>query len=124
MEILKEVTDWSADYRQPNHTYLISGSGKIIAYAPWHGSEVIVVKTEMKIDKRYRKFVKVMHPGLSKVSRNEKTDPDARKFNVKSNDKEYTVIVKDRNYTCTCTGFSFRGKCKHISAVAEKLQSA
>jgi uncharacterized Zn finger protein len=43
---------------------------------------------------------------------------------VKSNTKEYMVELTDSNYSCTCTGYSFRGKCKHITAVAEKQQSA
>lgn len=123
-EILKEVTVWNCDFKQPNHTYLLGDSGRIIAYAPWHGDEIVVIKSGMKIDKRYRKFVKTTHPGLFKLSTKQKTEPGVRTFNVKSKDKNYTVSVKGSNYSCTCTGFSFRGQCKHITAVAEKLQQA
>lgn len=122
-EILKEVTDWNSTC-QPNHTYLLSDSGRIIAYAPWHGDEVVTLKSGMKIDKRYRKFVKTTHSGLAKLLPKQQAEVGVRKFNVKSKEKEYTVSVKGSNYSCTCTGFSFRGQCKHINAVAEKLQRA
>lgn len=122
-EILKETSIWNCDSKQPNHTYLISDSGNIIAYAPWHGDKVIILKSKMKLDKRYRKFVKSGHLELSKIQSNEKPETGVRKFIVKSNDKEYTVILKNNSYSCSCIGFSFRGKCKHSTAVAEKLKA-
>lgn len=120
-EILKEITVWNSGY-QPNHTYLLGDSGRIIAYAPGHGDEIVVLKSGIKIDKRYRKFVKTNHPGLAKILSNQQPEPGVRKFKVQSKEKEYIVSVSDRNFSCTCTGFAFRGKCKHIDAVAEKLQ--
>ena len=36
-----------------------------------------------------------------------------------SKGKEYTVTVKDENWTCTCPGFGFRRQCKHINAKKE-----
>lgn len=123
-EILKETTKWNCEFSQPNHTYLLGESGRIIAYAPFGGDEVIVVKSQMKIDKRYRTFVKTNHVALSNILSKQKPEAGVRKFNVKSKDKEYTVTVKKSNYSCTCPGFSFRGQCKHIDAVAKKLQTA
>jgi hypothetical protein len=123
LEILKEITVWNSR-EQPNHTYLLGDSGRIIAYAPDHGNKIIVLKSQMKIDKRYRKFVKTNHPGLSKFLSNHKSEPGVRKFEVQSKDKKYIVSLREEEYSCTCTGFTFRGQCKHINAVAEKLQSA
>jgi hypothetical protein len=72
----------------------------------------------MRIDKRYRTFIRVNSPALSKLI--PKTT-DSRLFKVKSNDKEYMVELSSNNrYTCTCTGFMYRAKCKHIDAVKEK----
>ena len=121
LEILKETTVWS-DRSNANHTYLLEGT-KIVAYAKFGGDEVQVLKTQIKIDKRYRTFVKTNHYGLEKFIKKTPIKSNTRVFKVVSKTKEYFVELSDYNYTCTCTGFSFRGKCKHIDAVAKKLQS-
>ena len=121
LEILKETTVWS-DGSNINHTYLLEGI-KIIAYAKYGGDDVQVLKTQIKIDKRYRTFVKSNHPALAKFIKTTLTKSSTRVFKIKSKAKEYFVELSDYNYTCTCTGFSFRGKCKHITAVAEKQQA-
>ena len=121
LEILKETTVWS-DGSNANHTYLLDGT-KIIAYAKSSDNTVQVLKTQIKIDKRYRTFVKTKHFGLEKIIKNSPEKSNTRVFKVKSKTKEYFVELSDYNYTCTCTGFSFRGKCKHITAVAEKQQA-
>ena len=120
LEIFKETTVW-ADGSNSNHTYLLDGS-KLVAYAKYGGQEIQVLKTQFLIDKRYRTFVKAKHPGLEKLIKNTTPKSNTRVFKVKSKEKEYFVELSDYNYSCTCTGFTFRGKCKHITAVAEKLQ--
>jgi hypothetical protein len=122
LEILKETTIWS-DSSNANHTYLLDGN-KIIAYAKFGGNDIQELKTQIKIDKRYRTFVKTKHSGLQKYIKNTPKKSNTKVFKVISKTKEYFVELSDYNYTCTCTGFNFRGKCKHITAVAEKLQLA
>ena len=58
LEVLKEVTEWAVDYRQPNHVYLMSGE-KVIGYQKWGEGEPVYYTTKQKLDKRRRKFVKV-----------------------------------------------------------------
>jgi len=58
LEVLKEVTEWAVDYRQPNHTYLMKGE-RAVGYQKWHEGEPIYYTTKQKLDKRGRKFVKV-----------------------------------------------------------------
>jgi predicted nucleic acid-binding Zn finger protein len=120
LEILKETTVWS-DRSNANHTYLLEGT-KIVAYAKFGGDEVQVLKTQIKIDKRYRTFVKTKHYGLEKFIKKTPIKSNTRAFKVVSKTKEYFVELSDYNYTCTCTGFNFRGKCKHITAVVETQQ--
>jgi len=120
LEILKETTVWS-DRSNANHTYLLEGT-KIVAYAKFGGDEVQVLKTQIKIDKRYRTFVKTKHFGLEKFIKKTPIKSNTRVFKVQSKTKEYFVELSDYNYTCTCTGFNFRGKCKHITAVVETQQ--
>ena len=121
LEILKETTVWS-DGSNANHTYLLDGT-KIIAYAKYSDNSVQVLRTQIKIDKRYRTFVKTKHYGLEKFIKSTPTKSNTRVFKVQSKTKEYFVELSDYNYTCTCTGFNFRGKCKHIDAVAKKQQT-
>jgi hypothetical protein len=120
LEILKETTVWS-DGSNANHTYLLDGT-KIIAYAKSSDNSVQVLRTQIKIDKRYRTFVKTKHFGLQNLIKSTPAKSNTRVFKVQSKTKEYFVELSDYNYTCTCTGFNFRGKCKHITAVVEKLQ--
>ena len=56
MEILKEVTVWEVEFRQPNHVYLMDGD-KVIAYQPFGEGEVRVYPEPRRISKRYRKIV-------------------------------------------------------------------
>jgi hypothetical protein len=120
LEILKETTVWS-DGSNANHTYLLDGS-KIVAYAKYSDNTVQVLKSQIKIDKRYRTFIKTKHSGLEKLIKNTIPKSNTRVFKVQSKEKEYFVELSDYNYSCTCTGFNFRGKCKHIDAVAKKQQ--
>ena len=136
MEILKEVTQWQVDFRQPNHTYLVNNKNQIIAYAKWHTNEIEILKSRHVLDKRYRKFISDNHNQLSKLipnyikedikkedNKNDYIPKNSRVFKVKSNNKEYQVILNNNQYTCNCTGFSYRRKCKHVDAVAKKQQS-
>jgi hypothetical protein len=137
MEILKEITQWDTDYRQPNHTYLVNKKGQVLAYAKWHTNDIELLKSRRILDKRYRKFIKEDHSGLSKLfsqfksedvvddSKKEKVkrSDNVRLFKVKSNDKEYNVEynVSGKFLTCSCIGFGYRRKCKHVDAVSKKI---
>lgn len=59
LQVIKEVTVWDVDYRQPNHVYLMDGD-KVIAYQKWGEGEPIYFDTKRKLDKRYRKFEPVL----------------------------------------------------------------
>ena len=58
LEVLKEVTEWKVDYRQPNHVYLMKGE-RAIGYQKWGEGAPIYYTTKQKLDKRGRKFIKV-----------------------------------------------------------------
>jgi len=138
MEILKEITNWQVDYRQPNHTYLINNKNQIIAYAKWHSNDIMIFKTRSVLNKRYRKFEKVNHSGLSKLINQFKSEDNksenksttftksinTRIFKVKSKDKEYNVEYNTLGhyFVCSCVGFGYRRKCRHVDAVAKKIQ--
>ena len=121
LQIMKETTVWNADYNIRNHTYLLDGD-KIVAYAVFGGDEIRMSPSRIKIDKRGRKFVFSDHAGLKKLIPQQKSEPGVRTFKISSKDKTYFVTAKSNTFHCTCTGFSFRGKCKHVDAVVAKIQ--
>lgn len=120
-EIIKETTSWSTDYPVPNMTYLLDKKSNIIAYENTKG-DIIKLNNPIKLDKRYRKFIIVKNTRLSKLISKDNTDNN-RVFKVKSKEKEYLVILDNNTniLSCNCTGYSFRGTCKHINAVENTL---
>ena len=129
MEIIKEITAWDCEYKVPNNTYLLNNIGKLIAYIKEGEDSINQLKTPLEFSKSRRKFIKIQHDGLSKLIKDEKKDNTKRiipknvqLFNVNSNDKDYTVEVTDNRYfSCTCIGFGYRNKCKHVEAVKDSL---
>jgi hypothetical protein len=123
LEILKETTVWNTDSPVPNHTYLLDGD-KLVAYAKFGSDEIVISKTQIKISKRYRTFVRDSHIGLKKLIVAKPPEAGVRTFKINSKQKEYFVTLKEKSntFSCTCTGFQFRGKCKHVEAVVAKIQ--
>ena len=104
MEALRETTGGAF----PPHVYLLDGNN-LVSYIKSGESEPFYFKNPIKgFDKRGRKFATVT-PNPFKV----KTQSNL--ITVKgSNDKEYTIDPDAK--TCTCTGFQFRGACKHLAS--------
>ena len=57
-EVIREITEWKVDYRQPNHVYLMKGE-RAVGYQKWGEGEPIYYTVKQKLDKRGRKFVKI-----------------------------------------------------------------
>ena len=129
MEIIQEITQWKCEYAVSNNTYLLNNKGILIAYIKSGKQDIIQLKTPLSFDKARRKFIKIQHDGLSKLIKDEKQDnvkriipKNVQLFNVNSNDRDYTVEVTDNRYfSCSCIGFGYRHRCKHVEAVKESL---
>jgi hypothetical protein len=121
-EIIRETTVWDVSFRVQNHTYLLDARGYILAYAKSATGEITELKGKIRLDKRRRSFIRVKHDGLASLVHRRTEKKSTRTFKVTSKDKEYFVEFDSKKYSCTCTGFTFRGKCKHITAVMEKLK--
>ena len=91
-EILQETTIWTGHYGACNHTYLLDNQNKIIAYIKQNDTKVNILKTQIKIDKRYRTFVKVRNIQLERLSGKSIKD-NTRVFNVQSNTKVYNTKI-------------------------------
>ena len=125
-EILQETTVWKSESPVPNHIYLLDNNSNIIAYIKQGDKAIIQLKSKIKLDKRYRKFIKVNHTGLSKLMPKDNghdysIKPNVRIFKVISGNHDYKIEVNGDSLSCTCIGYGYRGKCKHIEAVKSKL---
>lgn len=124
-EIYREVTSWGADYHVPNHVYLFASADTIIAYINSVDNTIHRLNSPLRISRTGRKFVKESNRELAKIAKEFDTQfysPNTKKYKVASNDKEYIVEESSGKYSCTCVGYSFRGKCKHIQAVIDSLK--
>lgn len=98
------------------HIYLLDGT-KLVAYIKATETEPFYFKNPIKgFDKRGRKFEKA----------------DVTLFQTPENAAENALIevqgskgatywVDSETKTCTCPGFTFRGKCKHTDALVDRL---
>lgn len=118
MKVLKEITEWNSETRVPNHVYFVSDNKeKLFAYIKESGKEVFKFKTPYRFDTRYRKFVEIPNTFNFSVEE-EKPAFGGKVIKVKgSKGDEYTITVEGKHVTCSCSGFKFRGKCKHAESV-------
>jgi hypothetical protein len=115
MILVKEITEWVDSGKSCNHTYLMSDNMETIyGYFKWNNpNEFELLKTPLKIDRRYRKF-KILQTGYN--------FPDKKSNNktwiiTGSKDNKYVVSQDKRGYNCSCVGYKYHGKCKHIEQV-------
>jgi hypothetical protein len=78
--------------------------------------DIKVFKNPIRIDLRGRKFV--VNP-VQFATGVKEPEPEGRYWIVKgSKGDEYKVTDVNGNLSCTCSGFKFRGKCKHADSVS------
>jgi hypothetical protein len=127
MKIVQETTVWKdITYRQPNHVYLMDGD-KVYAYSKWGQGPAEYMRTPLRIDRRGRKFVEVKNNpwnfDLNLVTAQEEPEkPQGQVWTVAgSKGNKYFVNLSVGQWSCTCPGFGFRGKCRHVTETAETV---
>ena len=113
MKVLREITEWAAKV-QPNHVYLVEGD-KILAYQAFGTGDVQHFEHRARLDRARRKF------------KEESVDPDLWGVSVEqpahivtvtgSRGASYEVNLEEGS--CTCSGYQFRGRCKHLAQARE-----
>lgn len=120
MILVKEITaDWDVEYRPPNHTYLMSDSmSKIYGYFKWHNpNDFVLLRTPLRFDTRYRKF-KILQKGYNFAGEDSVPTWEI----AGSNGNKYVVFKDELGYNCSCVGYKYHGKCKHIEQVQNELE--
>ena len=98
-----------------NGTYLLDDSKtKMYAYVSPRSGTPKQFKNPIRLDTRGRKFVE-SSTQYKIVTREE---PEGRTWTVKgSKGDEYKITELDGHLNCTCSGFRFRGDCKHVKSI-------
>ena len=114
MKWFAETTDYKDSV--PNGIYLLDdGKSKMYAFRA-RGTEAIkVFRNPIRIDLRGRKFM--VNPVQFKIDV-EAEVPEGRVIEVQGSKGDiYKVTELRGEYSCTCSGFKFRGDCRHIRGV-------
>ena len=117
MKFYKETTkDWAS--ATPNHTYLLTDDkSKMYGYIKARSGDTFTFKKPIKFDARRRTFVEVKE--LGEIDLNE-AQGETWKVDG-SGGNSYVVQKIDNVYNCTCSGFKFRGECRHIKQIEETV---
>ena len=115
MKWFAETTDYKDS--TPNGVYLLDdGKSKMYAFRPFGTGTIKVFKNPIRIDLRGRKFA--INSVQFKTELTE-PEPEGRVIEVRGSKGDiYQVTELNGNLSCTCSGFRFRGDCKHIKELA------
>ena len=109
MKLVIETTVF-AGAKMPNHSYMLNDAGIAIGYRKFSAGEVVRFRTPLLIDRRGRTFKLVDDLGSD--------DPVSSNIVEVAGSGENVYSVDLDRKQCSCTGFKYRGECKHI-AIAE-----
>lgn len=120
MQALIDTTQWD-DGKSYHHVYWMDDAkNRAYAYARWgNPADVQVFRKPIQIDVRGRKLEPVRNIfGFV----DPKESVSTKQWTVKgSKGDEYTVTEHNGEYSCTCSGFRFRAKCKHTESVRQEV---
>ena len=117
MKFFEETTEWK--HPTPNHTYLLSDDkSKLYAYVRVGSNKVHTFKKPIRFDTKGRKFVAVNN----RWGYNTNEPNDNPRWEVQGSKGDvYVVEQTDNGLSCSCSGFRFRGACRHVKDIEAKL---
>lgn len=125
MIFLEEITVWNVNYAVPNHTYYLSDDRRrAVGYIPYGSKKLVKFGKPMSFDVRGRKFKPVNRAAEDDTVYFPKTESAApAAANVitveGSSGKKYFISKIGNRYSCSCPGFQFRNKCKHVDQLSK-----
>jgi hypothetical protein len=113
MKFYQETTNWKDSI--PNGIYLLDDAkSKMFAYIKPGSGAVFKFKNPIRIDTRGRTF-KIVANTFNYSIEEENAD---QKWEIKGSKGDvYTVEQTENGLSCSCSGFKFRGKCRHLSMI-------
>lgn len=120
MIYIQETTVWEHSW-VPNHIYYVTDDKrKAVGYIRSGTTEYIKFSKPMTLDIRGRKFI-TLRRGESDSVYFAPPPKEAESQNVitvaGSGGKTYQITTTRGRMVCSCPGFQFRNKCKHVTAV-------
>lgn len=114
MKFYQETTVWPDD--TPNGIYLLNDSKtKMYAFIRAGSKSVFKFKNPIQIDTRRRTFKEVKNTFNFTIEEPKNENPRWEVAGSKGD--RYIVERTENGLTCTCSGFKFRGKCRHLSMI-------
>ena len=111
MKLVIETTVFSGA-KMPNHSYLLNDTGIAIGMRKFSVGPVTRFRTPLRLDIRGRTFKLVDDLGSDADVSSKVVEVAGSKGDV------YFVDVFRKQ--CSCTGFKYRGECKHIAIAKSK----
>jgi hypothetical protein len=113
MKVLQETTVWQGS--TPNHIYFTNDSkSRMFAYVKAGSNSVFKFSEPLPLDVRKRQFREI--PDTFGFSAPESTAGKTWQIQGSKGDI-YVVTLEENVYNCTCSGFQFRGTCRHIKGL-------
>ena len=111
MKWFAETTDYKDAIK--NGIYLLDdGKSKMYAFRSPVTNSIKVFRNPIRMDMRGRKFMVNPVQFPTQVA---EPEPEGRTWTVTgSKGDSYQVNEVRGNWSCTCSGFKFRGECKHV----------
>ena len=112
MIIVKETTKWNDN--TPNHVYVLSDDKRsMYGYVNALTGKAMKFKNRCSFDPRYRTF-RILKRGVESGEEQSKN----RTWKVTGSKGDvYTIEETENGKTCSCAGFGYRGKCRHVNQV-------
>lgn len=119
MKFFRETTQWEGS--TPNHVYLLSDDkSKMYAYVPVGTKHVKEFKNPIRFDTRGRKFVAIENTFSYNIKSTKKNTNPTWQVQGSRGDT-YQVEQTENGLACSCSGFRFRGQCRHIKQIEAQL---
>jgi hypothetical protein len=119
MKAFLEITEWADTQFNCNHVYWMDDArNKMHAYARFgNPKDTQTFRAPIQIDTRGRKFVEVRNDIYNWTDTKVEVSANPT-WTIEGSKGDKYIVEKDGSvYNCTCSGFKFRGSCRHITEV-------